>query len=98
MSHTLRINEYPLECGPDEGIPYTYIPSRIASPKIRSSRESAKPITHPERSHSSAVYIPGISAISPPTKATLAMSHPATIPLIIEAEMPGMYTADECDL
>ena len=75
-------NEYPLECIPLDGIPsiksFTFIfdLSRIFF-------FSTIPIEKPAISNLPFEYVPGISAVSPPTNSQLEILQPLTIPLII---------------
>ena len=43
---------------------------------------SKAPTANPARSKSAPLYIPGISAVSPPINAQLDIEHPSAIPLI----------------
>ena len=49
---------------------------------------STQPTAKPAKSYSPAGYMPGISAVSPPTKAQPDCSQPSAIPLITNAAVP----------
>ena len=62
-------------------MPIIKSPSEIFEPSIIFSRSTA-PTQNPARSYSSFEYIPGISAVSPPTNEQPANLQPSDIPFI----------------
>ncbi len=69
----LRTRLNPLEWTPLEAIPTNTSPVRTFEPSINCDFSTA-PTVNPAISYSPSAYMPGISAVSPPTKAQPALS------------------------
>ena len=78
---TFLTSEKPLECIPFDGI--AKIKSLFFILLIKIFFFSTKPTEKPARSNLPGEYVPGISAVSPPTRLQLDNLHPLTMPLII---------------
>ena len=79
----LRTIEKPFECNPSEPSPISTSPS--ATPAGRAEPRSSAPTANPARSKAPARYIPGISAVSPPTSAQPACVQPFAMPWMMRA-------------
>ena len=65
---------------PEDGIPMSTSPFETFLGNV--FPRSIAPTANPARSKSLPSYIPGISAVSPPTSAVFACLHPSAIPFI----------------
>ena len=75
------------ECAPLEAKPSTTSPAVMLKPLMIFSL-STQPTAKPAKSYSPAGYMPGISAVSPPTSAQPDCSQPSAMPLITCAAVP----------
>ena len=73
------MSEKPFECKPDEGTAKIMSFNLILF-LVNKLFFSTKPTANPAKSNLFFAYVPGISAISPPTKAQSANLHPETMP------------------
>ena len=70
-----RMSENPLECRPDDGTAKT-ISFNLILFFVNKFFFSTKPTANPAKSNLFFSYVPGISAVSPPTKEQPANLHP----------------------